>query len=306
MRTGLVVVLVAAILGGGAARAEPRPERRRDATWGQIFGGRFSSSRLFAMPVADVVGPYRLTLSEDGSLLQETGILSSAGVVALGFGDLAQLEYRHTTAISVGHTTAPVPAAGVQVKLPLPEGMYLPAVAIAFRLGVTRREHLAATTVDEAVTDLYVVSRLHLWGWLTGVTVHAGVRVSQARIGIGGDQDFGTTKRLMVLPAAGFEIATNDRTRLVGEAGFAPSFRYDPTAPRAPTIGSGLLGRLGVRWRIAPALTLDGSIGYQLEVARMQPAAGLSAVVQWDIRLGAEVVVPWGAIACRTAGIFCE
>ena len=44
----------------------------------------------------------------------------------------------------------------------------------------------------------------------------------------------------------------------------------------------------------------------QLEVANAQPASGLDAVVQWDIRLGAEVFVPWGALACRAAGVFCD
>src|SRR5687768_10832062 len=81
----------------------------------------YRSPRLFAMPAADVVGAYRLSLSADGSLLQETGILSFAGVVAIGFGDIAQLEYRHTSAISIEGTTAPVPAIGVQAKLPLRE-----------------------------------------------------------------------------------------------------------------------------------------------------------------------------------------
>ena len=51
---------------------------------------------------------------------------------------------------------------------------------------------------------------------------------------------------------------------------------------------------------------IDGSIGYQLEVANAAPATGPDAVVQWDIRLGAEVFVPWGARACRAAGVFCD
>jgi hypothetical protein len=28
--------------------------------------------------------------------------------------------------------------------------------------------------------------------------------------------------------------------------------------------------------------------------------------VTWDIRLGAEVFIPWGALACRATGAFCE
>jgi hypothetical protein len=53
-------------------------------------------------------------------------------------------------------------------------------------------------------------------------------------------------------------------------------------------------------------VVLDASVGYQLEVARMRPAEGPGSLVQWDIRLGAEVFVPWGAIACRATGGFCE
>jgi hypothetical protein len=286
----------------GADAGDADRARRADATWSEIIAGPFPSSRLFAMPIADVVGPYRLAISEDGSLLQETGVLSSAGVIALGFGDLAQLEYRHTSAISITHTTAPVPAVGVQLKLPLPVGEHVPAVALAFRLGVPRREQFGGTSVDETVTDLYLVSRLRL---LAALTLHAGVRVSSAEIAIGGAARF-DEKRVMVLPAGGAEIAMNTRTRLVGEIGLAPSFRYTVDGADGPTIGSGVLARLGVRWQLVPALTIDGSVGYQLEVAGAHAADGVNAVVQWDIRLGAELVVPWGAIACRTTGIFCR
>jgi hypothetical protein len=71
-------------------------------------------------------------------------------------------------------------------------------------------------------------------------------------------------------------------------------------------IDYGLLGRLGLRWAVIPSLIIDGSIGYQLEVANTAQPERLDAVVQWDIRLGAEVFVPWGALACRAAGAFCE
>ena len=299
MRTALVLVIASL---GAAARAEP-PRRRRDATWRELLRGPFPSSRLFAMPTADVVGAYRLSLSEDGSLLQEPGVLSSAGVIAIGFGDLAQLEYRHTSAISISHAAAPVPSAGVQLKLPLPEGRYLPAVAVAFRLGVPRDEVFGATTVGETVTDLYAVGKLVL----DPVTLHAGVRVSSARIDVGGAASYDVSRRL-VLPAGGVEIAMNDTARAVAELGLAPSFRYMPGAatPMPPVIDRGLLARLGIRWRIADAVTIDASVGYQLEVADARAADGLNAVVEWDIRLGAEVVVPWGAIACRAAGLFCE
>jgi hypothetical protein len=302
-----------AMLGGIApapARADEAasptaPPRRRTATLAEIAAGPFHSSRLFAMPVADVVGAYQLSLSGDGSLLQETGILSAAGVLAIGFGDIAQLEYRHTAAISIENTTAPVPAVGVQLEVPLRERKYVPAWAIAFRLGVPRAERFGATAVEESVTDLYLVGRLHLWGPLRALTLHGGVRISSARITIGGDQDF-ETARAVVLPAGGWEVAATAQTRLVGELALVPRFEFDPAAPAPPRIASGLLGRLGVRWSVHPAMTIDASLGYQLEVPGAETPAGPGAVVQWDIRLGAEVFVPWGALVCRAAGVFCE
>jgi hypothetical protein len=286
-----------------AAADEPAPPRRRDARWSEIWGGPFRSSRLFAMPVADVIGAYQMTVSGDGSLLEETGILSSAGVLAIGFGDLAQLEYRHTAAISIEGGTAPVPAVGVQLKLPLPERRGVPAWAVAFRLGVPRRETFGATDVDETVTDLYLVGRLRLGR----AALHGGVRVSSARIEIGGDRDLAAERKL-VLPTGGWELAMNPSARLVGELALAPQFRFDPgdAEPAPPRIGYGVLGRLGVRWAVHPTVTVDGSIGYQLEVAGAEAADGLSSIVQWDIRLGGELFVPWGALACRAAGGFCE
>jgi len=305
MRCPVLVMLLVAAAGVARADDPEPPPRRRDASLGTIYRGPFQSSRLYAMPVADVVGAYQLSFSGDGSLLQQPGILSSAGVLAIGFGDIAQLEYRHTTAISIENTTAPVPSVGVQLKLPLRERPYVPAFAVAFRLGVPRREVFGATHVDETVTDLYLVGRLRMAGELRPLTLHGGVRVSSARIEIGGDQTF-EAKRRLVLPTAGIELAMNPTARLVGEIALAPQFRFDPAAPAEPRIDHGLLGRLGVRWFVLPAVCIDASLGYQLEVAQARAADGASAFVQWDIRLGGEVFVPWGALVCRAAGIFCE
>lgn len=278
--------------------------RKPTTAWGEIWRGPFKSPRLFAMPVADVVGAYHLSLSGDGSLLQEPGVLTSAGVLAIGFGDVAQLEYRHTTAIGIGRLNAPVPAVGVQLQLPLRERPWWPAFAVAFRLGVPRRETLAEQAVDERVTDLYFVARLRLHGALAPVTLHGGARISSAQI-VRAD-GLAEASRVMTLPTAGIELDVTELSRFVGEIGLAPQFRFDPAIDPMPRIDYGLLGRAGVRWSIAPAVVIDGSVGYQLEVARGRPADGPNAIVEWDIRLGGEVFVPWGAIACRAAGIFCE
>lgn len=296
---------MAVTLAAPVAHADPTL-RRRDATLVDLLKLPYRSSRLFAMPIADVVGAYQLAISGDGSLLQETGVLSFTGVAALGFGDLAQLEYRHTAAISIEHTSAPVPAVGVQLKAPLPERKYVPALAVAFRLGRPRRETFNLTTVDESVTDLYIVSRLALWGALARVTLHGGVRIASAKIDVGGDNDLAPVDKYVVLPTFGLDIKATPSAHLVAEAGLVPQFHYDVATGAAPTIGRGLLGRLGVRWFVVPAFSIDASVGYQLETAGSRAADGLDDVVQWDIRLGAELFVPWGALACKGFGIFCQ
>ena len=108
------------------------------------------------------------------------------------------------------------------------------------------------------------------------------------------------------MPTFGLDLAASDSARAIAEIGLAPQFRFDPAVDAAPQVDYGLLGRVGVRWAALPAVVLDASIGYQLEVARGQPADGLESFVQWDIRVGGEVFVPWGAIACRLTGGFCE
>jgi len=286
----------------GAASAVPGPSpRRADAPLGSLFRGPFQSSRLFAMPSADVVGAYMLSLSGDASLLEKPGILTSAGVIAIGFGDIAQLEYRHTEAIGITGLNAPVPAVGVQLKLPLPERSGVPALGVAFRLGVPRSEPLAGTVIDETVTDLYLVGRLR-FASLPWLTLHGGTRISSAkatpRDGSPAEQ------RTLWLPTAGYELDMTARAKIVGEIALAPQFQWMPSVSARPTIGHGLLGRLGMRWRVLPSIVLDGSLGYQVDDAA--PTEGFDAVVKWDIRLGAEVFVPWGALACRAVGAFCD
>ncbi len=277
--------------------------RRRDASYVQIMRGPFQSSRLFAMPTADVVGAYVLTLSGDGSLLQDPGVLSAAGVLAIGFGDIAQLEYRHTEAISVSGVTAPVPAVGLQLKIPIPEHANVPAFGIAIRRGVPRAEQFGDTTVTETVHDVYLVGRLR-FSFADWLTLHGGVRVSSAHLELTGTNAM-TTHRTMWLPTAGYEVAMNPTAKIVGEVALAPRFQWTKTSTEA-SIDYGLLGRLGLRWSVIPSVVIDGSIGYQLDVASHAPTSQFGSVVQWDIRLGAEVFVPWGALACRAVGVFCD
>lgn len=301
------IALILASLAAARASAEPdggepiELPRTRDASLAAMFRGPFRSARLFAMPTADVVGAYVLTLSGEGSLLQQPGVLTSAGVVALGFGDIAQLEYRHTEAIGLRHVNAPVPAVGVQLKVPIPEYRNVPAFGVAFRLGVPRSEVIDGQLLDETVTDLYLVGRLRLTAapWLT---LHGGTRISSARAVPAGAAP--QVQRTLWLPTAGYEIAMNRSASIVGEIALAPQFQWMPAVEAAPSIGRGLLGRIGMKWRLLPAFVLEGSLGAQLDDAA--PSEGFDAVVTWDIRLGAAVFVPWGALACRAVGVFCN
>lgn len=265
-----------------------------------LFRKPFPSSRLFAMPSADVVGAYLLSLSGDASLLEKPGILTSAGVIAIGFGDLAQLEYRHTEAIGLTGLDAPVPAVGVQLKLPIPERSGVPAIGAAFRLGVPRSELANGVRIDETVTDLYLVSRLRIAS-LPWLTLHGGTRISFATAAPA--DGAATVKRTLWLPTAGIDLTMNPEAHLIAEAALAPQFQWDAD-PARRNIRTGMLGRLGMRWRVLPAVVLDGSLGLQVNDAT--PSEGFDAVVTWDIRLGAEVFVPWGALACRAVGVFCD
>jgi hypothetical protein len=276
--------------------------RTPETTIGRMFRGPFRSARLFAMPTTDVIGAYILTLSGEGSLLQKPGVLTSAGVLAIGFGDIAQLEYRHTEAIGITGLNAPVPAIGVQLKLPIPEVPNVPAFGVAFRLGVPRGELQGGQNVDETVTDLYVVGRLRfaVAPWLT---LHGGTRISFAKAAPP-DPNL-IAQRTLLLPTAGYEVAMNPWATIVGEIALAPQFEWMPAVQPRPVIGRGVLGRLGMKWRVLPSIALEGSIGYQVDDA-VSPEGVEAIVSSWDIRLGAAVFVPWGALACRAVGVFCN
>ncbi|HEX7699850.1 MAG TPA: hypothetical protein VF403_03985, partial [Kofleriaceae bacterium] len=85
-----------------------------------------------------------------------------------------------------------------------------------------------------------------------------------------------------------------------------PQFMWMANGGEPPAIKYGVLARLGLRWQILPSVVLDGSLGYQLANDNVVGDGPRDVVGQWDIRLGAEVFVPWGALACRTVGAFCE
>jgi hypothetical protein len=187
----------------------------------------------------------------------------------------------------------------------------VPAIGVAFRLGVPRSEGYEGTTVTETVTDFYLVGRLR-FSFAPWLTLHGGVRASSAEIQVAGDPTpLGnlTNKRTLWLPTGGYEIQMNSQARIVGEIALAPQFATMPDTDTKPEIGYGVLGRFGLRWALLPAVTLDASIGYQLDDAYGASLGGggvRDVVQQWDIRLGAEVFVPWGALACRAVGVFCN
>ena len=215
---------------------------------------------------------------------------------------------------------APVPTVGVQLKIPLPEHPNVPAFGLAFRLGVPRAEQFGGVGIDETVHDLFLVGRLR-FEFASWLTLHGGVRVSSAKIEVTGDtfsmdrrdarrcEMVGPTlacARTLWLPTGAYELQMTKQAKIVGEIALAPRFQYQPGVASDPEIRYGLLGRFGMRWNLLPSVIIDGSIGYQLDVATNAPDEGPGAIVTWDIRLGAEVFVPWGALACRAVGAFCE
>ncbi len=314
-RARLTSVLLALLLLGGQRLASAEPEtadpehapRRPDATWAEIFTGPFPTSRLFAMPTAEVVGAYQLSLSGDASLVNEANVLSSSGVAAIGFGDIAQLEYRASNAITT-LADAPIrlPTLGVQLKVPLRERKYLPQFAVALRFGFPTEESAGELVHHEQATDLYLVGRLKLWGPFDRFKLHGGLRVSSAEIVSDGPGAPADVKHTLWLPAGGWEVQMTPRTVLAGELALVPLF--DPGDDgRGSKIRSGIFGRAGIRWHILPAVVFDASVGYRIEVLRLgEGAEDLKGLIDWDIRLGGEVFLPWGAALCRTARLFCE
>lgn len=249
---------------------------------------RGNSSRLFYMPVADTVGAYEMTLSYDGSLLEEPGVLSSAGVFAVGVGDLAQIDYRHTSAIGIEGGSVPLPSVGVQLKLPFDTGDRVPAIAVSYRLGIEHDEEGS----KEKATDVYGVAHFVL---PLGLDLHAGLRVTQASLEVNGEKVESTEW----YPAIGVAHDLGKKATTIFELGRAPKFDIEDGLP---VINSGVTGRLGLRWRVHPRFAFDASAGYLAQGVSTDP----NDILAWDIRLGGEIFVPWGALACESLSLFCK
>jgi len=286
--------------------AAEHARRTRSQSWLDAFRGPFPSSRLLAMPTAEVVGAYQVSVSGDASLLTEDNALSTTSVVAIGFGDIAQIEYRNAAAITAGRPRPfGLPTIGLQIKAPYRPRRFLPAVAVALRLGLAHDEAEGAVTHTERATDLYLVARLPLWGPLQRFTLHGGLRVTSARIDSRGARAPADIDRTLLLPAGGWEVQMTDDTAAVGELALVPRFRPGD-ATTASRIDHGVLGRAGIRWRLVPWLSLDASVGYRIELEGLGASSSTRGLVDWDIRLGGELFIPWGAVACKTAGLFCD
>jgi hypothetical protein len=262
------------------------PQKRRTIADAMKVPG--TSSRLFYMPVADTVGAYEATISYEGSLLEERGVLSSAGVFALGIGNLAQIDYRHTSAIGVDGGSVPLPAVGVQLKLPIDTGEFVPAIAVAYRLGIEHDENGA----KEKATDVYGVAHFAL---PLDVDLHVGLRVTQASLAF----EEVKVESTEWYPAIGVVRNVGETAAAILEFGRAPKFDLEDGMPE---ISSGVTGRLGLRWRIHKRFSLDASAGYLAKGIGADP----NDLLAWDIRLGGEVFVPWGAVACESLSLFCK
>ena len=288
--------------------------RRPDASWTEIFRGPFEVSQLFSMPTANVVGAYQLRLYGDASLLSERDVLSTSSVAALGFGDLAQLEYRQSTAVSHRVRTQRellgLPAIGVQFEVPLRERRYVPRFGVALRFGLPcdqRGEPVSGAVTrpsyDERATDLYLVASLPL----RKASLHLGTRITSASLVSTGQTAATDLERTLILPAAGAAFAVTAHSAMIVEASMIPRFEL-PSADGPGAISSDPYARAGVRWSALPWLTVDASIGYHLELQRksVPPSSGVESLVDWDIRIGGELALPWGAVLCRSMGVFCS
>ena len=254
----------------------------------QAMAKRGNTSRLFFMPVADTVGAYEMALSYDGSLLEEPGVLSSAGVLAVGVGNLAQIDYRHISAIGIDGGSVPLPSVGVQLKLPFDTGDMIPAVAISYRLGIAHEEGDAVQELDEVYAVAHFALPLDL-------DLHVGLRVASASLELNGEED----KTTDWYPAVGLAHDIGSKVTTILEVGRAPKFDI---VDGAPAINDGVTGRLGLRWRMHPRFSFDASAGYLAQGVSTDP----NDLLAWDIRLGGEVFVPWGALACESLSLFCK
>ena len=261
------------------------------------------------MPTANVVGAYQISLSGDASLLSETNALSTSSVVAIGFGDIAQLEYRSSAAITtLDPNPIRLPTLGVQLKAPYKPPRFVPELAVALRFGLASTELSADGMIEheQQATDLYAVARLPLGR----LVLHGGLRASQAQITSTAVNEGGAVPedmdQLLLLPTFGVEFQVTDETIIAAEVARVPMFMPgDGTRPSE--IGGGFFSRAGIRWRLLPWLVMDASIGYRIEVERVDSVDSMAdALVDWDMRLGGEIFIPWGAVLCRKAGAFCE
>ena len=268
---------------------------------------QFHSSHLFDVPTAQVVGAYQLELSGDASLLGEPGVLSTTSLLAIGFGDLAQLEYRHSSAVSSleSYKSFGLPTLGVQIEAPLPRRRWLPTVAVALRYGLPHDDATAdgSATFAERATDLYVMASYDLGP----ATLHAGVRFASASIEAVSPTSASPPdiQQTLMLPAFGASISTSPRTSVIAEFSQTPSFAPG-NSTHASSLNTATFARAGVRWALLPGIAIDTSVGYHLEVARLTSSGDGATPLDWDVRIGAEFTVPWGALACRSMKIFCQ
>lgn len=312
MRRSFIALLAGGLVLGAstsvAAEEDETSSGSETAGWREALRGPFRSSRVFALPTAHVVGAYQLSLSGDASLLTESDALSTTSVVALGFGDIAQLEYRSAGAVTetnlVDDETV-LDTFGVQLQAPYRSGGWIPAVAAALRLGLPQGvDSGTGVRHEQRADDLYFVAS---WDVRRRLLLHAGLRITGAQIASEGEGAPESIKETLWLPAAAIEVLLTEEARIAAEVALVP--RFSPgAADRASEISRGGFGRVGVRWQLHPALVVDASVGYRIEVQLLEAERTdmARALVDWDLRLGAEVFVPWGALACASTGWFCE
>ncbi len=289
----MVLLLAATNAHGDSGLDATKESRSPSDSWSEVFTQRYISTHLFSMPTASVVGAYKGSFRTDGSLLSRPSALSLFGVVAVGVGEIAQVEYRKTEGVVSGQqTSVDLPSAGLQLRLPY-RHRYVPDTALAIRVGIPIE--ISSTQKTRSI-DLYFVASQAVGPF----RLHGGLKTSFAAIETGTK----TTKETLLLPTAGIEWDSSSQATLVAEIGAIPKF-FPQSDTLEARIDKAMLLRAGARWRIADWLSIDGSFGYHVQEGDSRQSSP-SKLTDWDIRMGAELHVPWGGVMCKTFHLFCN
>jgi hypothetical protein len=225
-------------------------------------------SSLFSIPTGQVTRSLDLAVSASGIFLAEEGG-AGLGSVALGLGDIAEVEMSTITIVSSLKTPnhlESVPGGGLKVYLPL--WRYVHGVSASFRRSGAFTQETPDTEYEARVGEFYLVSSMANFlpgqeshsraGW-KGIKAkaHLGLNYIDARL----SSDLGERQRHVWRPIGGFEVWKKDsRARIVGEMSWNAHFAPGEQGGRIEDIRV-VTG--GVRFFFSKHVTLDVGIRHQ-------------------------------------------